>query len=87
MEKRLSRTDFMVPLAEPFSSKSLIGEASTPTALVTLEPVTTLSTTFASSDVVPLLLTSDDHVSGVEPHDEEPPSITFEKEELGTSPE
>ncbi|GJV53365.1 hypothetical protein Tco_1449106 [Tanacetum coccineum] len=87
MEKRLPRTDVMVPLSKPLSSKSLTGEASMSIALVTAEPVMTLSITFASSDVVPLLLTSDDQVSGVEPHDEEPPSVTFEKEELGTSPE
>nr|GEV27605.1 hypothetical protein [Tanacetum cinerariifolium] len=60
-------------------------KASTFAALVTTEPVTTLSTTFASSDVVPLLLTSDDQASGVEPHDEEPHIVSFEKEDLVTS--
>nr|GEV56487.1 hypothetical protein [Tanacetum cinerariifolium] len=64
---------------------SLIGEASTSAALVTVEPVTTLSTTFASSNVVPLLLTSNDQALGVEPHDVEPPIVSFEKEELVTS--
>nr|GEU91028.1 hypothetical protein [Tanacetum cinerariifolium] len=68
-----------------FSLQSLTGEASTSVALVTVEPVTTLSTTFASSDVVPLLLTSDDQTSGVEPHDEEPYIMSFEKEQLVTS--
>nr|GEX58704.1 ankyrin repeat-containing protein [Tanacetum cinerariifolium] len=87
MEKRLSLTDVMVPLAEPLFSKSLIGEASTFAAVVTTKPVTTLSTTFASSDIVPLLLTFDDQSSGVEPHDEEPPIVSFEKEELVTSRE
>nr|GEV29742.1 hypothetical protein [Tanacetum cinerariifolium] len=87
MEKSLSLTNVMVSLAEPLSSKSFIGEASTFAALVTTEPITTLSTTFASSEVVPLLLTSDDQASGVEPHDEEPLIVSFEKEEVVTSPE
>ncbi|GJU44942.1 hypothetical protein Tco_1202208 [Tanacetum coccineum] len=87
MEKRLLLTDVMVPLVVSLSSKSLTGEASTSDSLVTVEPVTTLSTTFASSDVVPLLLTSNDQVMDVEPHDKEHPTVTFEKEDLGTSPE
>ncbi|GKE89741.1 hypothetical protein Tco_1567216, partial [Tanacetum coccineum] len=52
MEKCLSLTDVMVPLAEPLSSRSLIGEASTSVVPVAAEPVTTLSTTFVSSGVV-----------------------------------
>nr|GEW13074.1 hypothetical protein [Tanacetum cinerariifolium] len=67
--------------------RSLTDEASTFAALVTAKPVTTLSITFASSDGVPPLLTSDDQASGVEPHDEEPPIVCFEKEDLVTSPE
>ncbi|GKA56463.1 hypothetical protein Tco_0755535 [Tanacetum coccineum] len=42
MEKCLSLTDVMVPLTEPLSSRSLIGEASTYVILVAAEPVTTL---------------------------------------------
>nr|GFC80752.1 hypothetical protein [Tanacetum cinerariifolium] len=48
MEKRLSLTDVMAPLAEPVSSQSLIGEASTSAAPMTTELITTLSTTLAS---------------------------------------
>ncbi|GJS74438.1 hypothetical protein Tco_0707279 [Tanacetum coccineum] len=84
-EKCLSLTDVMIPLAEPLSSKSLTGEASTFAALVMPEPITTLSTTFASSDVVPPLSISNDQVLDTETHDEDPPVVTFEKEELGTS--
>ncbi|GJW60481.1 putative reverse transcriptase domain-containing protein [Tanacetum coccineum] len=80
MEKRLSLMDVMVPLTEPLSSRSLIGEASTSAAPATSEPVTTLSTTFASSDVVPPLLISNAQVL----HNEDPPAVTFEKEELDT---
>ncbi|GJS15790.1 hypothetical protein Tco_0410262 [Tanacetum coccineum] len=47
-EKCLLLTDVMTPFVEPLSSKSLTGEASTSTA-----PITTLSTTFASSAVIP----------------------------------
>nr|GEU79152.1 hypothetical protein [Tanacetum cinerariifolium] len=75
MEKRLSLTDVMVPLAEPLSSRSLIGKASTSAAPATSEPITTLSTTFASSDVVPPLSISNDQVL----HNEGPPVVTFEK--------
>nr|GEY59225.1 transposase (putative), gypsy type [Tanacetum cinerariifolium] len=74
----LGETSLSFPLQVVHSrvQRSLTGEASTSAALVTVEPVTTLSTTFASSDVVPPLLTSDDQASGVEPHDEEPPIYT-----------
>ncbi|GJX57045.1 hypothetical protein Tco_0286942 [Tanacetum coccineum] len=50
-EKRLSLTDAMVPLVEPLSSKSLTSEASTSATPATSEPITTLSMTFASSNV------------------------------------
>ncbi|GKF18004.1 hypothetical protein Tco_0062922 [Tanacetum coccineum] len=59
MEKRLSLTDVMVPFAEPLSSRSLIGEASTFVVPPTAKPVTTLSITFASSGFVPPLSVSD----------------------------
>ncbi|GKC87918.1 hypothetical protein Tco_1148567 [Tanacetum coccineum] len=67
---------FLVPLAEPLSSKSLIGKASTSAAPATAEPITTLSTTFASSGVVPPLSVSDYQVLDAEPHDEDPPATT-----------
>ncbi|GKE21566.1 hypothetical protein Tco_1433078, partial [Tanacetum coccineum] len=54
-EKSLLLTDVMAPLVEPLSSKSLIGKASTSVAPATAEPITTLSTTFTPSGVVPPL--------------------------------
>ncbi|GJZ19082.1 hypothetical protein Tco_0555672 [Tanacetum coccineum] len=87
MEKCLSLTDVMVPLAEPLSSQSLIGEASTFAAPATAEPVTTLSITFVSSSVVPPHSVSDYQVSDAKPHDENPPTITSEGKELDTIPE
>nr|GEY72773.1 hypothetical protein [Tanacetum cinerariifolium] len=81
-EKRLLYTDVITPLVEPLSSKSLTSEASTSDA-----PITTLSTTFAFSDVVLLTSVVTDQVLDAEPHNEDPSAVTFEKEELGTSPE
>ncbi|GKG56997.1 hypothetical protein Tco_0582348, partial [Tanacetum coccineum] len=72
-EKLLSLTDVMTPFVEPLSSKSLT--------------VTTLSTTFVSSAVVLPNSISGDQVLDVGLHNEDPPAVTFEKEELGTSPE
>ncbi|GJW46018.1 hypothetical protein Tco_0077664 [Tanacetum coccineum] len=67
-EKRLSLTDVMVPLVEPLSSKILIGEASTSAAPATAERITTLSTTFATSDVVSPLYVPDYQVLGIQNH-------------------
>nr|GEW47935.1 hypothetical protein [Tanacetum cinerariifolium] len=75
-EKCLSLTDVMVPLAELLSSKSLIDEAS---IFATAEPITTLSTTFTSSGVVPSLSISDYQVLDTKPHDEDPPAETLKK--------
>ncbi|GJR60901.1 hypothetical protein Tco_1503063 [Tanacetum coccineum] len=86
-EKRLSLMDGMVPLVEPLSSKILIGESSTSATPATTEPITTLSTTFASSNVVLPLSISNDQALNTEPNDEDLPAMTFEKEELVTSPE
>ncbi|GJR12109.1 hypothetical protein Tco_0794761 [Tanacetum coccineum] len=79
----IHRTEDDVPL----SSRSLIGEASTSAAPASPEPITTFSTTFASSGVVPPLSISNDQVLDMKPHDEDPPVVTFEKQELDTSPE
>nr|GEX46696.1 hypothetical protein [Tanacetum cinerariifolium] len=81
-EKRLSLTDVMNPFIEPLSSKSLTGEASSFAA-----PITTISKTFASSAVIPPSPVVNDQVLGARPHSEDPPVVTFEKEELSTSPE
>nr|GEU93326.1 hypothetical protein [Tanacetum cinerariifolium] len=73
MKRRLSLTDVMAPLAEPLSSRSLIGEASTFAAPTTTEPITTLSITLASSDVIPPLASSNDQALDTKPNDEDPP--------------
>nr|GEW57421.1 hypothetical protein [Tanacetum cinerariifolium] len=70
-----------------FSLQSLIGEASTFAIPTTIGPITTLSTTFTSSGVVPPLSVSDYQVLDAEPHDEDPFVVTFEEEELDTTPE
>ncbi|GKD13678.1 hypothetical protein Tco_1198085 [Tanacetum coccineum] len=87
MEKCLSLTDVMAPLVEPLSSQSLIGEASTSAAPATTEPITTLSITLASSDVIPPLATSNEQALDTELNDEDPLAVTFEREDLVTSPE
>nr|GEV26246.1 hypothetical protein [Tanacetum cinerariifolium] len=81
-EKHFLLTDVITPLVEHLSSKSLTGEASTSAA-----PITTLSMTFASSDVVLPTSVVSDQVMDAEPHNEDPSAVTFEKEELGTSSE
>ncbi|GJT68792.1 hypothetical protein Tco_1020272 [Tanacetum coccineum] len=80
--KRLSLTDVMTPFVEPLSSESLTGEASTSAA-----PITTLSTFFASSAIIPPSSVASDQVLDAEPHCEDPPAVTFEKEKFSTSPE
>ncbi|GJR96838.1 hypothetical protein Tco_0269012 [Tanacetum coccineum] len=81
-EKHLSLTDVMTPLIEPLSSKILTAEASTSAA-----PITTLSTAFASSAIVPSGSVVNDQISDAEPHNKNPPVVTFKKEELSTSQE
>nr|GEW86968.1 hypothetical protein [Tanacetum cinerariifolium]GEW87798.1 hypothetical protein [Tanacetum cinerariifolium] len=79
-QKRLLLMDVITPLVEPLSSKSLTGEASTSDA-----PITTLSTTFDSFNIVLPTSVVTDQVLDVEPHNEDPSAMTFGKEELGTS--
>nr|GEW14348.1 hypothetical protein [Tanacetum cinerariifolium] len=81
-EKLLSLTDVTTPFVEPLSSKSLTGEANTSAA-----PITTLSTTFASTAIIPPSSVVSDQDQDAKPHSEDPPAVTFEKEELSTSPE
>nr|GEW04535.1 hypothetical protein [Tanacetum cinerariifolium] len=81
-EKRLLLTDVITPLVEPLSSKSLTSEASTSAA-----PITTLSTTFSSSNVVLPTSVVSDQVLDAESHNEDPFAVAFKKEELGTFPE
>nr|GEW27555.1 reverse transcriptase domain-containing protein [Tanacetum cinerariifolium] len=83
-EKSLSLTNVMVPFTEPLSLNSLIGEASTSAIPATTKPITILSMTFSSFDVVPPLSISNDQALDTEPNDEDPPVVTFEKEELET---
>nr|GFA84943.1 hypothetical protein [Tanacetum cinerariifolium] len=61
-EQRLLLTDVITPLVEPLSFKSLTSETSTYVA-----PITTLSTTFASSDVVLPTSVFNDHVLDARP--------------------
>ncbi|GJZ84526.1 hypothetical protein Tco_0649865 [Tanacetum coccineum] len=79
--RRLSLFDAMVPFIEPLSSENLLGEASTFGVPITVDVVTTLSTTFAQyvSVLVPLLLVADYGVVHAGPHVEDPSSG---KEEL-----
>nr|GEX48988.1 hypothetical protein [Tanacetum cinerariifolium] len=86
-EKRLSLMDVMVTFAEPLSSKSLISKASTFATPVTTKPITTLSITFTSFDVVPPLFISNDQALDIKLNDTDPHVMTFDKEELATSPE
>ncbi|GJU28262.1 hypothetical protein Tco_1166883 [Tanacetum coccineum] len=81
----------MVPLIEHLSSENSPGEASTSGVLVTVDALTTLSTTFTQSVLVlvPPLSVADYRVIHAGPQIESPSSggIVFEKEELETSPE
>ncbi|GKA78210.1 hypothetical protein Tco_0784747 [Tanacetum coccineum] len=61
------------------TSLSFCLQASTSANPAAAEAITTLSTTFASSNVVPPLSVSDYQFSDVEPHNEDPPTTTFEK--------
>nr|GEW88041.1 hypothetical protein [Tanacetum cinerariifolium] len=70
----IHRAEDNVVLVHSQVQRSLIGEASTSVAPATVEPITTLSTTFASFDVVPPLFVSDYQVSDAKPHDENPMS-------------
>ncbi|GJV07224.1 hypothetical protein Tco_1344880 [Tanacetum coccineum] len=65
----------------------ILEKPSTSAIPMTIGPITTLSTTFLSSDVIPPLATSNDQALGTGPNDEDPPAVTFEREELVTSPE
>ncbi|GKE92385.1 hypothetical protein Tco_1573480, partial [Tanacetum coccineum] len=66
-------------IVKPLSSKSLTGETSTSAA-----PITTFSTTYASSVIIPRSSVVINQVLVAEPHSEDPPPMTFEKEELST---
>nr|GEX02257.1 hypothetical protein [Tanacetum cinerariifolium] len=72
IEKHLSLTDVMAPLAKPLSSRSLIGEPSTSASPVTTKLITTLSTTLAYSDVIPTLETSNNQALDTKSNDEDP---------------
>nr|GEX89755.1 hypothetical protein [Tanacetum cinerariifolium] len=74
---RLSLTDVMVPLIEPLSAKSLIGETSA-SGVSAMVMTTALSTTFIQANTIPSV-----------PSSEVPPSlkVLFEQEELDTTPE
>nr|GEW52811.1 hypothetical protein [Tanacetum cinerariifolium] len=75
--RRLSLTDFILPLVKPLSARNLTSEASS-FAILATDVTTALSTTFAQTDPVPSVLST-----------EVPPSskIIFEYEDLDTTPE
>ncbi|GKA20391.1 hypothetical protein Tco_0700380 [Tanacetum coccineum] len=72
--RHLSLMDVIVPLVEPLSTKSLVGEASTSRVPIT---TTALSTTFSQVCIVPLVPSTNAPIS---------PKIIFEQEELDTTP-
>nr|GEU95561.1 hypothetical protein [Tanacetum cinerariifolium] len=67
--------------------KGLIGEASTSGVPSTVEHVTFVSTTLASSGFVPPLFVADYQVLDAVPHHGNPPTMTLEEEELDTTRE
>nr|GEU36851.1 hypothetical protein [Tanacetum cinerariifolium] len=73
--RRLSLTDSILPLVEPFTARNLTGEASSFAALATAV-TTAISTTFAQTDPVLSVLSTEVHPS---------PNIIFEDEELDTT--
>ncbi|GJU13101.1 hypothetical protein Tco_1135497 [Tanacetum coccineum] len=75
--RRLSLTDSILPLVEPLSSRNLIGKASSFVDFTTVV-TTALSTTFAQTYPVPLVLSTEVPQS---------PKVVFEEEELDTTPE
>ncbi|GJX76539.1 hypothetical protein Tco_0323350 [Tanacetum coccineum] len=83
----LGETSLSFSLQVPLSSRSLIGEASNSATPATTESITTLSTTLATSDVIPPLVTFNDQALDTKLNNEDPPVVTFDKEELVTSPE
>nr|GEV44143.1 hypothetical protein [Tanacetum cinerariifolium] len=66
---------------------TLIGEASTSGIPSTAEPVTTVSTTLASSGFVPPLSVADYQVLDAVPHHGNPPTMNLEEEEFDTTRE
>ncbi|GJS09773.1 hypothetical protein Tco_0366569 [Tanacetum coccineum] len=87
-----------VPLVDPLSAKSLIGEASTSGSMSAVVVTTTsLSTTFAAASSVPPTTIEDYEIVGIDgPEDAQGngqgnvasfPTVEFEKEELDTTSE
>nr|GEW17652.1 hypothetical protein [Tanacetum cinerariifolium] len=88
-----SSKQLMLPIHRPeynvvFTKTSLSSSLEIVNLRVTsAAPITTLSTTFASSVVIPPSLVVSDQVLDAKPHSKDPPAVTFDKEELSTSPE
>nr|GFA57530.1 hypothetical protein [Tanacetum cinerariifolium] len=94
--QRSDLIDIWVPLVDPLSSKSLIGEASTPGSVSAAVVTTTaLSTTFATASSVPPITIEDYEIVGTDgPNDAQGngqenvasfPTVEFEKEEMDTT--
>ncbi|GJU05963.1 hypothetical protein Tco_1122393 [Tanacetum coccineum] len=75
--RRLSLTDFILLLVEPLSARNLTGKASSSVDFTTTV-TTALSTTFAQTNLAPMVLSTE-----VPPS----PKIVFEEKELDTTPE
>nr|GEW01005.1 hypothetical protein [Tanacetum cinerariifolium] len=95
--QRLALIGIWVPLVDPLSAKSLIGEASTSGSMsAAVVTTTTRSTTFAAVSSVPPITIEDYEIVGTDgPEDDQGngqgnvasfPTLEFEKEELDTTP-
>ncbi|GJX12007.1 hypothetical protein Tco_0201866 [Tanacetum coccineum] len=84
--RQLSISNALVPLVEPLSAKTLVGDASTSGVPAT---ATTLSTTFFQASTALLIPATNHEVSDVGPSTKvsSPLMIVFEKETLETTPE
>nr|GEX65111.1 hypothetical protein [Tanacetum cinerariifolium] len=91
--QRSTLIDVWVPLVDPLSAKSLIGETSTSDSVpATVVTTTALSTTFASASFVPPITIEDYEIVGMDGPDDAQgngqgnvasfPTVEFEKEEL-----
>nr|GEU42444.1 hypothetical protein [Tanacetum cinerariifolium] len=81
----LSPEQLMLPIYRP--EDNVVFAKTSLSFSLKIAPITTLLTTFASSAVIPPSLVVTDQVLDAETHSKDPPSITFKKEELSTSPE
>ncbi|GJT55423.1 hypothetical protein Tco_0990477 [Tanacetum coccineum] len=86
--QKLSISDALVPLVEPLSAETLVGEVGTFEVPATATSIA-LSTAFIQAITIPPVLVTDHEVSDMGPSTKvsSPPAIVFEKETLETTPE